>query len=88
MGDIESGLQDLVEVIREKKIKSITLPSVGCGLGGLEWNDVRARIENALGEIADVNIIVFEPEGAPVAEKMARNRKMPMAEMILPKNWS
>lgn len=45
MEDIESGLQDLAEVIAKLGIKSIALPPLGCGLGGLDWNEVQARIE-------------------------------------------
>ncbi len=77
MEDIESGLQDLVKVIEERNIKSIALPPLGCGVGGLDWNEVRTRIENALSQVSDVEIIVFEPKGAPEAEKMVKNRKVP-----------
>lgn len=77
MEDIESGLQDLVKTIENLSIKSIALPPLGCGLGGLDWNDVRTRIENALSQLSDVEVIVFEPKGAPNAEKMVKNRKVP-----------
>lgn len=77
MEDIESGLQDLVKVIEERSIKSIALPPLGCGLGGLDWNQVRNRIEHALSKFTDVEIIVFEPKGAPEAERMVKNRKVP-----------
>ncbi len=75
--DIESGLQDLEKVIKELKIKSIALPPLGSGLGGLDWNEVRSLIENKLSQIFDISIVVFEPKGAPQAEKMAKNRKVP-----------
>src|SRR5437870_2689881 len=58
---IDSGLADLKAVIRERGIKSIALPPLGCGNGGLDWNDVRPRIEATLGELKDVEIVVFEP---------------------------
>ena len=77
MEDIESGLQHLAEVISELNIKSIALPSLGCGLGGLDWSEVRARIETVLSTLSAVNIIVYEPKGAPEAEKMVKNRKVP-----------
>jgi O-acetyl-ADP-ribose deacetylase (regulator of RNase III) len=77
MEDIESGLQDLAEVITKQKLQSIVLPPLGCGLGGLDWHEVRARIENALSHLSDVKVIVFEPKGAPEAEKMVKNRKVP-----------
>jgi O-acetyl-ADP-ribose deacetylase (regulator of RNase III) len=58
---IETGLKDLVRVVKEKKIKSIALPPLGSGNGGLNWNDVRPLIERSLGELPDVEIIVYEP---------------------------
>ncbi|VEN74039.1 Appr-1-p processing protein [Candidatus Desulfarcum epimagneticum] len=77
MEDIESGLQNLAEVISKLNIKSIALPPLGCGLGGLDWNEVRERIENKLSTFSGVEIVVFEPKGAPEAEKMVKNRKVP-----------
>jgi O-acetyl-ADP-ribose deacetylase (regulator of RNase III) len=77
MEDIESGLQDLAAVITSLKITSIALPPLGCGLGGLDWNEVRARIENALSHLSDVKVIIFEPKGAPEAEKTVKNRTVP-----------
>lgn len=75
--DIEAGLQDLVRIIQEKEIHSIALPPLGAGLGGLDWQEVRARIEQSLGKLEDVRVIVFEPKGAPDAKKMPRNREVP-----------
>ena len=63
--DIELGLEDLVREVRQRAIRSIALPPLGSGLGGLEWSEVRPRIEAALAELADVRIILFEPSGAP-----------------------
>lgn len=75
--DIEAGLADLVEVIREHDIRSIAIPPLGSGLGGLDWQEVRSRIKRRLSELPDVNVIVYEPDGAPAAEKMVRNREVP-----------
>src|SRR5260370_16645815 len=58
---IHDGLRDMVRVIREKKIRSIALPPLGCGNGGLDWDDVRQEIENALTELHDVEILVYTP---------------------------
>ena len=77
MEDIEAGLQNLAEVITKLNIKSIALPPLGAGLGGLDWDKVRACIENRLSKLSGVEIIVFEPKGAPEAEKMVKNRKVP-----------
>lgn len=58
---IRSGLKDLVRVVRELGIRSIALPPLGCGNGGLEWSQVRAEIEAAAAELPDVEVMVFEP---------------------------
>lgn len=77
MEDIESGLQDLVKVIKERGIASIALPPLGCGLGGLNWHEVRARIENALNELTDTDIIVYKPNGAPETAVIVNNKRVP-----------
>jgi O-acetyl-ADP-ribose deacetylase (regulator of RNase III) len=67
---------DLVQVIQLKKIKSLALPPLGCGLGGLSWASVKPCIEEYLSVLTDVHIIVFEPQGAPAADKMAAQVKV------------
>ena len=68
--DIETGLADLVRQIRERGIRSIAVPPLGSGLGGLEWNDVRPRIEDALRGIDDLDAVFFEPNGAQETDRM------------------
>lgn len=75
--DIESGLVDLVNVIRSRGIRSIAVPPLGAGLGGLDWQLVRHRIEHALADLDDVQVLVYEPSGAPAAEKIAHVRDVP-----------
>jgi len=75
--DIEAGLVDLVTVIRARGIRSIAIPPLGSGLGGLDWNEVRPRIERALGALDDVQVLVYEPNGAPASDKMAHVRAVP-----------
>jgi O-acetyl-ADP-ribose deacetylase (regulator of RNase III) len=75
--DIEAGLVALVQEIRSRAIRSMAIPPLGSGLGGLNWADVRARIDEALHGVNDVDVIVFEPNGAPDAKVMARSREVP-----------
>lgn len=56
-----SGLESLKRVIREKEIKSVAIPPLGCGNGGLKWAVVRPIIENALRDLTDVEVLVYEP---------------------------
>ncbi|WP_334147709.1 type II toxin-antitoxin system antitoxin DNA ADP-ribosyl glycohydrolase DarG [Hyphomicrobium sp.] len=58
---VESGLEDLKRVILEKNIRSIAIPPLGSGNGGLNWADVRPKIEAALSTLTDVSVIVYEP---------------------------
>ncbi|MFI2818968.1 MULTISPECIES: type II toxin-antitoxin system antitoxin DNA ADP-ribosyl glycohydrolase DarG [Halomonadaceae] len=81
---IESGLEDLKQVIREKGIRSIALPPLGCGNGGLDWAMVRPRIEAALAELDNVRVLVFEPtvEYQNVAKRSGVERLTPARAMI------
>jgi O-acetyl-ADP-ribose deacetylase (regulator of RNase III) len=58
---VVEGLQDLRRFLIEKQVKSIAIPPLGAGNGGLEWAEVRKQIEIALGDLLDVEIVVFEP---------------------------
>ncbi len=58
---IEAGLKDLRRVIAEKKIRSIAIPPLGSGNGGLNWSDVRPKLEAALRALNDVRVIIYEP---------------------------
>lgn len=60
MAWIEDGLQDLRRFLIEKKVRSIAIP-LGAGNGGLNWPDVRARIESTLGDLQDTEILIYEP---------------------------
>src|SRR5205823_3756315 len=53
---IKAGLEDLRRVIRENNIRSIALPPLGCGNGGLDWRVVRPLVEEALCDLQDVDI--------------------------------
>lgn len=61
---IREGMRDLRRVIVEKQIKSIAVPPLGSGNGGLDWRDVRPLIEEALGDLPDVDVVVYEPTAA------------------------
>jgi len=85
---IAAGLKDLRKVIAEKGIRSVAIPPLGSGNGGLEWSEVRSLMETALADIADTEVVVYEPtakyqniaKGRGV-EKLTPARAM-IAEMI------
>lgn len=45
-------------------MRSIAVPALGCGAGGLDWYVVRPVMEDALAELADVDVVVYEPTEA------------------------
>ena len=75
--DIETGLQDLLRVMKEKDIHSIALPPLGAGLGELNWKEAKTRIESALDSLKNIRVIVFEPKSRPGKERGLCNRKVP-----------
>lgn len=77
MEDIERGLVSLVEEVRTRNIRSIAIPPLGSGLGGLEWAEVRDHIERAMQKLGDVAVVVFEPSGAKPGERVNRSRDVP-----------
>lgn len=74
---IKDGLVDLRNIILNEGIRSIAIPPLGCGSGGLKWNNVRPIIEDALTGLQDVNIVLFEPRGAPEPDKVKVATKRP-----------
>lgn len=77
MEDIDAGLESLAHVIRQSDIKSIAVPPLGSGLGGLEWIRVRPRIEEALRGIPDVKVVLFEPGGKRLENRAIKPREVP-----------
>lgn len=71
MADIEAGLVALVEEVRGRNIRSIAVPPLGAGLGGLPWPEVKSSIVRAMSDLHNVRVTVFEPGGAPSAQQVA-----------------
>ncbi len=85
---IVEGLDDLRRVIQNRNIRSIALPPLGTGNGGLDWNEVQPEMQRALGDLQDVDILVYEPtdkyqnvEKRTGVEKLTPARAL-IAEMI------
>jgi O-acetyl-ADP-ribose deacetylase (regulator of RNase III) len=75
--DIESGLIDFVEKIREYGIKSVAIPPLGCGNGGLDWNQVQPLIEASAKKVPNVLFMVYPPVGSPDPDKMRIGTEKP-----------
>jgi len=81
---IEAGLEDLHNFILEKQIKSIAIPPLGAGNGGLDWSAVKPKIEQALVDLSDVDIWVYEPtkKYQNVAKKSGVNKLTPARALV------
>ncbi len=75
--DIEAGLEALVQDVKHFHIHSLALPPLGCGQGGLAWDDVLPLIQKAFAELPDVRVVVYAPGATPVAASMPNKTKRP-----------
>ena len=76
LADVEAGLADLRRVLVDAGVRSVAVPALGCGLGGLRWSDVEPLIEAALGDLG-TRVLVFPPQAAPSPERMRDERPAP-----------
>lgn len=71
---IESGLEALVSEVKTRGIRSIAIPPLGSGLGGLDWAEVRPLIDRAFAELPEVEVEVYEPVGPPASRAASTAR--------------
>ena len=62
LDDIETGLTALVAEVEARDIRSLALPALGCGLGGLDWEAVGPQIVNAFVALPDVRVLLYVPQ--------------------------
>lgn len=74
---IRDGLVDLIAQVRKLGIRSIAVPPLGCGNGGLAWDEVKPLIESAFSQLPEVEVRLFEPSGAPAPKTMEVRSKRP-----------
>lgn len=60
---IEKGLKWLKKYLSDKDNSTLTLPALGCGHGGLDWEIVKSLIIMYLGGLG-AKILVFEPSSS------------------------
>lgn len=89
LADVQAGLEDLVQVIAEFKIRSIAIPPLGCGLGGLDWNEVRPLIVSALAPDTSLDVHLYSPDSSPtnttnaVSALVTKRPKMSMVRAVV-----
>jgi len=69
---IEEGLVDLKKVIEQYEIKSLAIPPLGAGNGGLHWSKVKEILIETLSDLS-IDIEIYEPN-ASIVEKMKKER--------------
>jgi O-acetyl-ADP-ribose deacetylase (regulator of RNase III) len=69
---VEKGLDDLVRVITQYGIKSVALPPLGAGNGGLNWEKVKQIIVDKL-QFSNVDFYVYEPNSI-IREQLKKER--------------
>lgn len=74
---IEQGLESLKAEVKRSDLKSVAIPALGSGLGGLPWNEVELLIQKCLMDMPDVEWRVYPPQAAPKAEAMPNKTKRP-----------
>lgn len=83
---IEQGLIALKEVIQQYDIRSVALPPLGCGNGGLDWNIVKAMIVDSLTDL-NATVFVYEPnaviKSVLQAEEKQQEKKLTPAKAML-----
>ncbi len=74
---IEEGLVDLKREVKRLGLKSVAIPPLGSGLGGLNWSDVESLINGSLATMPEVEWRVYPPQAAPKATAMPDKTKRP-----------
>jgi O-acetyl-ADP-ribose deacetylase (regulator of RNase III) len=62
---ISEGLPDLLRVIKELDLRSIAIPPLGAGNGGLDWADVAPLIQDVFAGLNDIEVHMFAPTRVP-----------------------
>lgn len=79
---IQQGMKDLIRIIKTRKIKSIAIPPLGSGNGGLDWSDVRDVLMTSLESVQDIDIYIHEP-GNFASNKAKHKPKLSLAALLL-----
>lgn len=56
---VNRALHALVKEVRKEKIRSLALPRLATGVGGLTWEEVKPLIERQLGEL-EIPVYLYE----------------------------
>ena len=81
---IENGMSSLVKQIVDLNIKSIAIPPLGCGNGGLDWNRVKEIIERHIQTIKNkYEIIIYQPTSEHYTSTSKEAPRMSSSALLL-----
>jgi O-acetyl-ADP-ribose deacetylase (regulator of RNase III) len=80
---IDAGLTDLVRVLRDLNIRSVAVPPLGAGNGGLDWAQVEPRLIEALQQVPDVHATIYPPGGGTRAIEGMDGLRMTWGRAVL-----
>jgi hypothetical protein len=69
-------------VIADYGLCSIAVPPLGCGNGGLDWRDVQPLINEALGDLPDLRVLVYPPQNLSLRGPRRTDRRRPPRRLI------
>ena len=79
---IETGLKDLTQIINDYGIKSIAIPPLGAGNGGLNWMVVKSLIERNMSML-NIDIFIYEPNAFITDQLKKEKVKLTKARALL-----
>lgn len=57
--DVNHALRALAKLVQDEGIKSVALPRLATGVGGLDWTDVKPLIRQHLGNLG-IPVVIYE----------------------------
>ena len=72
--DIEMGMDSLIDAVVEYQMKSVAIPAIGGGVGGLDFNLVKEVVENSAKLLPEVAFILYYPKPKSSSPKPRRRR--------------
>jgi len=61
LGDVYRGISDLANVVRAGAIRTVAIPALGCGTGGLNYDDVRPLLVRTFATMPHVIAYLYNP---------------------------
>lgn len=80
---IDAGLSDLVRVLRDVNIRSVAIPPLGTGNGGLDWAQVEPRLIDALQQLPDVHATIYPPGADAIASPLERRPRGAVGQLAM-----